>query len=137
MLFYTLTVLNGIVVFFALLTYSMIFMTLRHRKRTFHGQTSSVNQHCHQKAITIPMLIIVSFIIFYSLPVMILTIMQMETLHHLIQILFALGYICDPAIYVFLVKKHRTTIIGLFTPRKHVTNRNAANQRPVYFCSMV
>ncbi|XP_057310621.1 adrenocorticotropic hormone receptor-like [Hydractinia symbiolongicarpus] len=111
--FIILIVLNVVYIIMATVVYGIICLYLKRRRKTFQAK-SKMEKVTNSKQFVVPFLIVITFIIFSSLPRSInlwLLVMdgQTETVTFgiLIEILLICGFIVDPLIYVFFNKPLR------------------------------
>ncbi|XP_057311889.1 melanocyte-stimulating hormone receptor-like [Hydractinia symbiolongicarpus] len=109
----TLLVLNVVYIIMATVVYGIICLYLKRQRKRFQAK-SKMEKVTNSKQFVVPFLIVITFIIFSSLPKCInvwLSIMngKIETINFsiLTQILLVCGFIVDPLIYVFFNKPLR------------------------------
>lgn len=118
---YILTGIGSLYIILVIATYSFIIYKVNQSREQFRLPTSRQSHEGmkFKKEYLIPTLIIISFIVLYYLPLVIITILQsrgyLRTITiDLYNLLICLGLIFDPMIYVFLTKHYRDIIVRRF-----------------------
>ena len=115
-----------------IITYSVIIYKMR-RSRIQFNTTTTTNQSQQQQRIMIkkeflvPTLIIVSFLVFYAFPYLLVVFVysvddSLQTRYitiHSLNIFFMFGHIFDPLVYIFLTKNYRDIIVKTCFPCCH------------------
>ena len=113
-------VLGILVIVLTFITYSCILKTYHSSRRDFCHKSRNLRQEL--KILRIPFLIILGFLLFNIIPDVILFMLDetsniSEDMYHASVILWAVGYLLDPLIYIFLNRKTRlvakTTFQGM------------------------
>ena len=129
---------NIVFVVTASLTYFFIFKKLRQNRRDFERRRREVNAGVQKKStfkLFIPSFIIVTFVLFTVMPNLILVFSSKENMpklfQHIWMILYPIGWISDPLIYIFSLKAVRKKIRRIATQnrsrRSNVKSRRRSN----------
>ena len=115
------TAFNMIFIAVAFVSYVLIFLRYKKSKDSLqangmvHGGRlhSSASQHFHKSRFHIPILIVLTYIIFNILPHLfyILELFDEQIVLRITDVLFALGYLSDGLIYIFLQQKVRRQLM--------------------------
>ena len=106
-------VLDILVISFTLVTYSIIFKIYHQTRRQVLQKKTNVTQEL--KILRVPLMIIASFLLCNSIPDVILFVVtekmsegMMRNMYNASIVMWAVGFLLDPLIYIFLNKKTRS-----------------------------
>ena len=102
--------LDILFVIIAIVTYILVTMTIKFSKRN-HSSTQERNKRKY----LVPMVLVLTFIIFYCIPDFVIAIfVHSNFVRYIVMLFWSIGVIADPLTYIFLDRRNRTEMKRFF-----------------------
>ena len=103
---YEIFIADCVFIVLALITYGSIFWSLKHAPKSKHTQQKNKQ--------LVPMMIILTFVLFYCIPDMIHMVHNNHTVGYAIMFIWNIGWTFDPLTYIFLDERNREQAFKFF-----------------------